>query len=407
MLSLFSNRSEHKRFGFANLLRLERTKRRWRILKLRAHRHARGRVSGPRLGIESTSAVLEHWLRQGQQAVVHFHDCVLPRPDHLKKMMLLNRKGFLSAQYLFRLMPCEVYAPVETHPYVRKCQKGRLCFFRQHGAQRIVRICFDYELLALFHRLNFVRLPIRRLHVDAYVSKKRLDEFKTMSSFGEAGTLTGALAFINACAPILRHLECDIHLLEAADFPQLQLNEFKTLKVKADFHQIVSLLQQRVHHIDLSELTAADGVSFTETFFRTTTPIPRQSEVVSARLRLNVCQSRELMRNVEAIKRFAPNLRRIHAAIRSAEIKDVELRILCVYSLQPEECFSFRSMATLSIVCTQRQAELTWRPPSSAERPLVRRCESIAFGPSTAPLRKFIHRFVSLMESDYGRAECY
>lgn len=85
-------------------------------------------------------------------------------------------------------------------------------------------------------------------------------------------------------------------------------------------------------------------------------------------MRLQVCQANELFAKVAAIKQFAPNLRQvefvrnisgiefdsdlsqflfleieqIHDAVKSAQVKDIELSVRCVYSLQPEECFNFR-----------------------------------------------------------------
>jgi Ni,Fe-hydrogenase III large subunit len=96
--------------------------------------------------------------------------------------------------------------------------------------------------------------------------------------------------------------------------------------------------------------------------------IPLQASLKSVCLRLNVCQAHELENKVMAIKRFAPNLARvefvrnisgiefdadvaqfifleidqIHSAIRCAYVEDVELVVRCIYSLQPEESFSFR-----------------------------------------------------------------
>jgi hypothetical protein len=78
-----------------------------------------------------------------------------------------------------------------------------------------------------------------------------------------------ALKFITACAPTLRYLECDINLLDAPEFPHLTLNEFKSLKIKANTDRIMSaLFQQSVRHIDMSELPMADGVSFAQGLFR-------------------------------------------------------------------------------------------------------------------------------------------
>ncbi|KAI6202934.1 hypothetical protein M3Y94_00498500 [Aphelenchoides besseyi] len=440
-MHLFSNRSEPKRFGFGSLLKLEKQKN--KICRTPMSIESKPSTSkcpksyGPRMSVESLSLMMDFWLRQSDQSTVYCHDCTTPKIQTIRKMLFISKNGLSAARYLFNLMNAEIYAPIEAHPYARKRLPGSLCFYRS-TANPIVRICVDYKFLNLFWRLEFIRLPIQRLHVEMYVTQARINELTNMfeGSIRELiwrnGDLERALAIITSCAETLRHLECDINLLQSARFPQLRLNAFKSLKVKADFHQIALLFQQNVTHIDLSELTAADGISFTQTFFRSSLPIPPQNDLVSARLRLNVCQASELMTTVTAIRQFSPNLRRveflrhisgiefdsdvaqflfleieqIHSAVRSARIENVDLLIRCVYSLQPEE-FHFRSNATLSVVCSVDRVELNWRPPSSVSNSFGRRCESIDLSDSTTALRNFVHQFVSKMESDYGKVECY
>ncbi|KAI6182706.1 hypothetical protein M3Y97_00409600 [Aphelenchoides bicaudatus] len=400
--------------------------------------------SGPRLRTEAMSLLLEFCLRKsGTPSSVYGRECLTPKVKNLRKIMLLNQKSMLATRYAFLSMRVEVYLPAEANPYPQKRQPGHFLMYRQtKNTSQVLRISFGYEMLNFFCRLNFIRMPIQRLHVESYTKKARIEQFVTQ--FGEcveelvwkSGDIQRVLKFISACASKLRYLECDINLLDSPEFPRLKLNQFKSIKVKANSdHVVTSLLLQEVKHVDLCDLTTSDGSSFAQSLLRPTLTMIPQNSLESASLRLQVCQANELLAKVTAIKQFAPNLKQvefvrnisgiefdsdlsqflfleieqIHDAVKSAQIKDIELSVRCVYSLQPEECFNFRASASLSVVCNLENAELTWRPPraGSGGKQMFRRQEQMTFKDSTKSFRASVHKFVSQMEKDYRTAECY
>lgn len=115
------------------------------------------------------------------------------------------------------------------------------------NTSQVLRISFGYEMLNFFCRLNFIKMPIQRLHVESYTKKARIEQFVTQ--FGglyllcmrvldilllecveelvwKSGDIQRVLKFISACASKLRYLECDINLLDSPEFPRLKLNQF-------------------------------------------------------------------------------------------------------------------------------------------------------------------------------------